>query len=369
MLSLKNIKDYNLLELEQIILNLGYQKFNARQIFSWIYKKQTDDFDKMSDLPAGLRDLLKKNFIYSAVFVKDKLQSKDGTRKLLFELPDGNLIEGVIIPSDKRVTGCISSQAGCKYNCSFCASGSAGFKRNLTAAEIIDEVLYLKKNSQDNRLTHLVFMGTGEPFDNYANVLKAVRIINSADGLNIGARRITISTSGLIPGIEKLAKENRQIELAISLHAADDKIRSSIMPVNKIYPLKELIKACRDYTAKTNRQITFEYILIKDINSDLQSAKKLSILLKGLNCKVNLIPANTVWEFKTKIASSAYGARLRNDTCRVCISPPEKKDILLFREALLKLGINVTLRRPRGQDIEAACGQLRLKYENKKISV
>lgn len=345
MSSQKNIKDFSLPELEQALLGFGCQKFNARQIFSWVYKKQIDDFDKMSNLPAGLRDLLKKNFITCAVFIKDKLQSRDGTRKLLFELSDKNLIEGVMIPSDKRVTGCISSQAGCPYNCSFCASGSAGFKRNLTVAEIIDEALSLKKNSQGNRLTHLVFMGTGEPFDNYANVLKAARIINSADGLNIGARRITISTSGLIPGIERLAKENLQIELSVSLHASDDKTRSLIMPVNKIYPLRDLLNACKKYIRQTNRQVTFEYILIKGLNSDLQSAQNLGKLLRGMNCKVNLIPANPIEQIN--------------------VYPAAKLDILSFKDALLKSGINGTLRRPRGQDIEAACGQLRLKYEKK----
>ncbi|MFH1442366.1 MAG: 23S rRNA (adenine(2503)-C(2))-methyltransferase RlmN [Candidatus Omnitrophota bacterium] len=378
----KNIKDFSLPELEQMLLDFGYQKFNARQIFSWIYKKQIDDFDKMSDLPAGLRVLLKKNFISSAVFVKDKLQSYDGTRKLLFELCDKNLIEGVIIPTRDWITGCVSTQAGCKYNCSFCASGVAGFKRNLTVAEIIDEVLCLKKNSVNNSqddcviarsettkqsqrvtrllrpfrarndtkeaqrgLTHLVFMGTGEPFDNYANVLKAVRIINSAEGFNIGARRITISTSGLIQGIEKLAKEGLQIELSVSLHAADDKTRSLLMPVNKIYPLRDLLNACKKYIRQTNRQVTFEYILIKGLNSDLQSAQKLGKLLKGMNCKVNLIPANPIEQIK--------------------IYPPAKPDILSFEDSLLKSGVNVILRRPRGQDIEAACGQLRLKYEKK----
>lgn len=358
----KNIKDLFLSELEQELLGFGCQKFNARQIFSWIYKKQINDFDKMSDLPAGLRALLRENFISSSVFVKEKLQSQDGTQKLLFEMPDGNLIEGVIIPSDKRITGCVSTQAGCPYNCSFCASGSAGFKRNLTVAEIIDEVLYLKKNSicphpipclpagrlssQGERgLTHLVFMGIGEPFDNYDNVLKAIRIINSVDGFNIGARRITISTSGLIPGIERLAKENLQIELSVSLHSADDKTRSLLMPVNKIYPLSDLLNACKKYIRQTNRQVTFEYILIKGLNSDLQSAQNLGKLLRGMNCKVNLIPANPIEQIN--------------------VYPAAKLDILSFKDALLKSGINVTLRRPRGQDIEAACGQLRLKYEKK----
>lgn len=332
----KDIKNLSLSELEQVILDFGYQKFHARQLLSWLYKKQTDDFDKMSDLPEKLRSMLKNNFIINSVSLINKLESGDGTKKFLLELGDKNTVEAVIIPATGRGTGCVSTQVGCRFKCSFCASGMQGFKRNLTAGEIIDEVLCLKNGPQNSRFTHLVFMGTGEPMDNYDNVLKAIRIINSPDGINIGARRITISTCGIIPGIERLSKENLQIELSISLHSADDKIRSAIMPVNKIYPLKNLMSACRGYIKKTRRQITFEYILLKDINSDLLSARKLAILVKGLNCKVNLIPANIVKK----------------------TSPPEKKDILLFRDTLVKSGVHVTLRRPRGQDINAACGQL-----------
>jgi 23S rRNA (adenine2503-C2)-methyltransferase len=221
-----------------------------------------------------------------------------------------------------------------------------GFTRNLTCPEMLEEVLQLKNNAKDKKLTHLVFMGIGEPLDNYDNVLNAIRTINSPHSFNIAARRITISTCGIIPEIKKLSKEGLQIELSISLHAADDKTRSALMPINKIYPLKELICACREYVKKTDRQVTFEYVLIKGINSDLQSALNLSRILKTLKlCKVNLIPANPIRELK--------------------IEPPNKLEILLFRDYLLKSGINVTLRRPRGQDIEAACGQLRLGYEKK----
>jgi 23S rRNA (adenine2503-C2)-methyltransferase len=218
-----------------------------------------------------------------------------------------------------------------------------GFKRNLEVAEIINQVLYLKNNSLDSRLTHIVFMGTGEPMDNYDNVLKAIRIINADYGLNIGIRRITISTSGIIPGIRRLAEEGLQVELSVSLHSPDDKTRSKLMPVNKIYPLKELINACKEYIARTNRQVTFEYVLIKDVNSDKACADKLSKLLSGFNCKVNLIPSNPV----------KPGQFL----------PPNKKDIQLFRERLFKSGVHVTLRKERGQDIDAACGQLRLRHE------
>ena len=339
----KNINNLTLKELEGFLSGWRQDTFHARQIFSWIYKKGARDFDSMSDLPLGLRSLLKENFYLFDLKLIQLLKSKDGTKKLLLELEVGDFIEAVTIPTEKRITGCISTQAGCKFSCRFCASGLLGFKRNLTCAEMIEEILYLKNNTPDKKLTHVVFMGIGEPLDNYDSVLRTIRLINSPDLLKIGARRITISTCGIIPGIKRLAEEGLQIELSVSLHASDDKIRSQIMPINKIYPLEDLLNACREYIKRTNRQITFEYVLIKDINSDLQNAKKLSIILKSLNCKVNLIPANVVKEQN--------------------IEPPNKLGILAFKEHLLKSGINVTLRRPRGEDVEAACGQLRLKHE------
>lgn len=361
---MQDIKELNLKELEYILTEWDNVSFRARQIFSWIYKKGTLSFNGMTDLPQELRERLKEKFYLYNLKLKKMLQSKDGTKKLLLELRDGNTIEAVSIPSKKRVTGCISTQVGCRFRCFFCASGLLGFKRNLSCGEMLDEILFLnpvrnvvqrsaslivsngvKINSPLKKLTHIVFMGIGEPLDNYDNVLKTIRIINSQEALRIAARRITISTCGIIAGIKRLAKEGLQIELSISLHAADDKTRSQIMPINKKYPLSSLIKACKEYIEKTKRQITFEYILIKGINSDLQSSQRLGKILKGLNSKINLIPANTVKECK--------------------IEPPPKLEILLFRDYLLKQGINVTLRKPRGQDIEAACGQLRLKYEKK----
>lgn len=335
---MQDIKELTLAELERALENWGQPRFHARQIFAWIYKKGIKDFEGMSDLPSDLRKQLKENFYLFSLNLIKRLRSKDGTVKFLFELRNGNLIEVVSIPAERRITGCISTQVGCKFSCSFCASGLSGFKRNLTVPEMIEEVMHFK-------LTHLVFMGIGEPLDNYENVIKAIRIINSPEALHIGARRITISTCGIIPGIKKLSDEGLQIELSISLHAPDDKTRLKIMPVNKKYPIKDLIKTCEEYIEKTNRQITFEYVLIKGINSDLQNARKLSKILEGLNCKVNLIPANPIKELK--------------------IEPPAKSDILLFRDYLLKQAINATLRRPRGQDIEAACGQLRLRHANK----
>lgn len=339
----QGITGLTLLELTGLLAEEGQQSFHAKQIYNWIYKKGILDFSSMSDLPAGLRKRLEERFSIAELKLVKTLCSQDKTTKHLFRLPDNSLIESVIIPTRERVTACISTQAGCKLSCKFCASGLLGFVRNLNTAEIVEQVLQLKNFSKDRRITHIVFMGIGEPLDNYSNVIKAIRIINSKEGLNIGARRITISTCGIIPGIEKLQDEGLQIELSISLHAPCDEIRSRIMPINKKYPIKKLMGALRRYIKSTNRQVTFEYILIKDLNSDLQSAQLLSTILKGLNCKVNLIPANTIKEFD--------------------IFAPSKSEALLFKETLLRNKVNVTLRRPRGQDIEAACGQLRLRYE------
>jgi 23S rRNA (adenine2503-C2)-methyltransferase len=340
---MQDIKELSLGELEEKLFTRGSTKYYAREIFNWIYQKGVGTFAGMSNLPAPLRKTLADEFSIINLQLSDLQKSTDGTAKFLFELSDKNLVEAVSIPFEHRRTGCISSQAGCKFGCSFCASALKGFKRNLTCGEILDQVLYLK-NNEAQKLTHIVFMGTGEPLDNYDNVLKAIRLINLPAGLNIGARRITISTCGMISGIKRLQQEDLQIELSISLHASDDKTRSKLMPVNNKYPLAELIKCCREYIAKTNRQITFEYILIQGINADLASAANLARLLGGLKLvKINLIPANSVPELK--------------------INPPDNDGIAAFREYLTQTGLQVTLRRERGQDIAAACGQLRLKYE------
>ncbi|MDD5691964.1 MAG: 23S rRNA (adenine(2503)-C(2))-methyltransferase RlmN [Candidatus Omnitrophica bacterium] len=345
---MQDIKELSLKELEDKLLSWGSPKYHAKQIFNWIYRKGAFEFNSMSDLPQALRATLADSFYILGMELAEFQKSTDGTAKFLFQLKDNNLIEAVSIPAGERVTGCISSQVGCKFACGFCASALKGFKRNLSAGEILDEVLYLKNNSRKEPLTHIVFMGTGEPLDNYENVLKAIRVINSPHAFNIGARRITISTCGIIPGIKKLQDEDLQVELSISLHAASDRLRSEIMPVNKKYPLAELISCCHEYIAKTNRQITFECILIKGLNADKESAQKLAALLKDLRlAKVNLIAANPIPELK--------------------IMPPGKTEIDSFKEHLFKAGINVTLRRERGQDISAACGQLRLKHEKNQL--
>jgi len=341
---MQDIKELSLSDLEAKLLSWASPKYHAKGILKWIYQKGAFEFSSMSDLPAALRKTLAGEFYILGLQLADLERSSDGTAKFLFELKDKNLVEAVNIPVGRRITGCISSQVGCKFSCKFCASGVKGFKRNLSPVEILDEVLYLKNNAQNNALSHIVFMGTGEPLDNYENVLKAIRVINSPDAFNIGARRITISTCGIIPGIKRLQDEDLQVELSISLHAAEDSLRSQIMPVNEKYPLADLIKCCHEYIAKTNRQITFEYILIKGLNSGLSSAQSLVKLLKDLRlAKVNLIPVNPVPELR--------------------IVPPLKSEIASFKEYLFKAGINVTLRRERGADIDAACGQLRLRHE------
>jgi 23S rRNA (adenine2503-C2)-methyltransferase len=338
-----DIKDYTLKELADEFISLGAKSFHAKQAWSWMYKKGVLDFGLMSDLPKVLKLKLGDKFYILGLNALKEFKSADGTQKLLLKARDGNCFEAVVIPAQDRVTGCVSSQAGCKFSCSFCASGVLGFKRNLGAGEIIEEVLFLKSAAPGNCLTHLVFMGTGEPLDNYANLIKAIRVINAREGLNIGARRITISTCGIIPGIEQLSREGLQVELSVSLHAAEDKLRSKIMPVNKKYPLAQLLSACREYSGKTNRQVTFEYTLIKGLNSSLKDAANLAGLLAGFKLsKVNLIPANAVKELK--------------------IEPADEASVAAFKGLLKKRGVNVTLRRERGSDINAACGQLRLNY-------
>jgi len=341
---MQDIKELSLEQLKKLLETWQMPSYHAKQIFCWIYKRGVFDPLQMTDLPLNLRTLLKKNFFIFNLKLIKILDSLDGTKKFLFKLKDNNFIEAVIIPTEKRMTACISTQVGCKFKCKFCASGRLGFRRNLTCGEMLDELLFLKKNSFNKNLTHLVFMGIGEPLDNYDNVLKAIRIINSIYAFNLGARRITISTCGIIPGIKRLIEEPLQIELSISLHAPDDKTRTLLMPVNKIYPLEELMLTLKEYIKKKHRQITFEYVLIKDINSSLSCAENLVKILKPLKLvKVNLIAANPIKELN--------------------IAAPNKLEILLFKDYLLKNGINATLRRPRGQDIEASCGQLRLRYE------
>jgi len=337
----KDIRDLSLEELTAYLVGMGEKPFRAQQIFEWIYQKNVWGLDEMKTLSSDLRERLKKDFCLPKGVIAQKQISHDGTTKFLFDLHDHEKVETVLIPTEKRTTACISTQAGCKFGCLFCASGLRGWARDLTCAEILMQVLYVKEESQKHKrpLSHIVFMGTGEPLDNFSNLLKAIRTINSPKGLNIGARHITISTVGLIPQIKEFAKEKIQVELAISLHGYDDASRSVLLPINQRYPIKGLIQACREYIQKTHRQITFEYILIKDMTCTPQAAEALGKLLKGMICKMNLIPYNPISEFSYE--------------------SPSEEETLAFKQALIRHKIHAIIRTPRGQDIDAACGQLR----------
>ena len=334
----KDIKNFTLNELQEEVKNLGVEKYRATQLFDFLYKKGIEDFRDMLSLPTSYRNLLQKYFYISKIGLVNLAKSKDQTEKYLFKLEDGNLIESVLIFSDKRVTECISSQIGCKYNCLFCESGKKGFTRNLTISEILNQVLFVKKKVESN-LNNLVFMGIGEPLDNYDNVVKAICILNSKDAFNIGARKITISTCGVIPAIKRLQERNWQIELSVSLHAPENKLRSYLMPVNNMYPLPDLIEACKNYAEKTKRQITFEYILIKGVNDSLNYADKLAKLIGGFNSKVNLITFNPAPDS--------------------LLQSPGISQVKSFKNKLSAKGIPTTIRISKGDDISAACGQLK----------
>jgi len=341
-----DIRGVFLKELEDSFREMGEKSFRARQVFDWIYKKGASDFDAMKNLPPELRTKLKEKFLLSPPQIATEHHSIDGTKKFLFSMADREKVETVIIPTNTRATVCVSTQAGCKFGCKFCASGIGGWTRNLTAAEILSEILYAKAKSNTHPLSHIVFMGTGEPLDNYDNLMRAIRLINAPEGLGIAARRITVSTCGVIPKILQMATEGLQIELAISLHGYNDESRKVLMPVNKKYPMNELISACREYIKATKRQITFEYILIKDVTCSPEAVRELSILFKGMICKMNLIPYNPVSEFDHKT--------------------PSRQEMLDFQESLERAGIHATIRTPRGRDVAAACGQLR--HEQQKVS-
>ncbi|MCC6758988.1 MAG: 23S rRNA (adenine(2503)-C(2))-methyltransferase RlmN [Candidatus Omnitrophica bacterium] len=339
-----DIRGVFLKDLEEDFRGIGEKAFRARQVFDWIYKKGATGFDAMTNLSPELRAKLKAKYSLAPPQVAAEHHSVDGTKKFLFSMTDREKVETVIIPSKTRATVCVSTQAGCKFGCKFCASGIGGWTRNLTAAEILTEILYAKAKSNLHPLSHIVFMGTGEPLDNYDNLMRAIRLINAPEGLGIAARRITVSTCGVIPKILQMATEGLQIELAISLHGYNDESRKVLMPVNKKYPMSDLIPACREYIKATKRQITFEYILIKDVTCSPEAVRELSLLFKGMICKMNLIPYNPVSEFDHKT--------------------PSREEMNDFVESLERAGIHATIRTPRGRDVSAACGQLRHEHQN-----
>lgn len=344
MLNLINLMSQNLQETEQLISEMGEPRFRAKQVFKWVHQKGVSDFSEMTDIPIKLRERLESECTPGNLSIMTKQASNDGTVKYLFELSDGNAVESVYLPHDYGVSVCVSSQVGCRMGCRFCASTIGGLVRNLSAGEIYAQVMGIEKD-QGQRVGSVVIMGSGEPMDNLAEVIKFVGLITSENGLNIGARHITISTCGEVPGIRSLAEERMQITLSVSLHAPNDEIRDQIMPVNKKYPIKTLMKACADYISLTNRRITFEYALINNFNDSPEQAIELGRLLKGLLCHVNLIPLNPVDERDFRQ------------------SKPGR--VQAFRSALEKLGVPATVRREMGADIDAACGQLRRRVTEK----
>ena len=350
-----DIKSLRLEELQEKLDELGEPKYRAGQIADWLHKKRVTSFDEMTDLPQSLRAELARQFSLDKIDIVRVLGSKDSTQKFLFRLPDGNLIESVLIPaspalygekSDRR-TICISTQVGCAYGCKFCASGLEGFSRNLRANEIVDQIIAIERASGE-KIDNIVFMGMGEPFANFENLTRAIRIINSPWGLGIGARHITVSTSGLAPQIRKLADEPTQVRLAVSLHGATDEVRDRIMPINRRYNIETLLSACDYYKAHKKQRLTFEYILIADVNDSDDQARLLSRHALRLAAKVNLIPYNSV--------SGLPWAR------------PSEKRQEKFLSILRAEEIPVTLRREKGHDIDAACGQLRLQTEREALT-
>lgn len=329
-------------ELEKIAENLKGSKFRARQIHNWIYLKSVNSIDEMTNLSKDFREQLAEIAEVSNVKIKTKQVSADGTIKYLIEYADGNCVETVLMRFDNRanLTACVSSQVGCAVNCGFCATGKRGFIRNLNASEIIEQVLTIQRDT-GLKVTNVVFMGQGEPLLNLDNVLKALKIFN--EDFQIGARRITISTSGIIPSINKLADLDMQSTLAISLHAADSNVRKQIMPIENKYPLPELKKALQNYVTKTGRRITIEYLLVKDLTDTLEMAKQTAIFLRDIKCNINLIPYNPVEN------GTQNGLKFEK---------PSNNAVMKFKYILEHSGKKVTIRLERGADIDAACGQL-----------
>lgn len=337
----KQLYDMKLEELEQWISELGQPKFRAKQIVNWIYNKRAVSIDEMSDLPAAFRKELKQKAVLGTMKEVTRQVSKDGTIKILLELHDKSTVETVLMPHNYGNSVCVSSQVGCRMGCTFCASTLGGLIRNLTAGEIMEQVMFFQRmlDQTDQRVSSIVLMGSGEPLENYEAAMKFIDVVSAAETLHIGSRHITVSTSGLVPAIRRLADEKRQITLAISLHSPFDDLRSSMMPINRAWNIEQLIDACRYYWDQTGRRLTFEYALIGGVNDDLKHARALAELLGDLPCHVNLIPVNYVPE--------------RN------YQRTPKDEIRAFQTELNRLGINATVRREMGHDISAACGQLR----------
>ena len=335
---MKNIKDYNLEELKEEFIKLGEKAYRAEQVFKWLYVDKVSSFDDMTNLSKELREKLKQEFSMHNFEIIKKQESADGTKKYLFDILDGNAIETVLMEYHHGKSICVSTQVGCKMGCKFCASTGIKFARDLSSGEIVEQILAVERD-ENIKISNVVFMGIGEPLDNFDNVVNAIAILNNQKGLSIGARHISISTSGIVPKIYELADRQMQCTLSISLHSSNNKTRSEMMPVNNAYPIEELIKACKYYIEKTNKRISFEYALAKDNNDNLEDADKLVKLLRGMIAHVNLIPIN-------KIEDGKY-------------TKSTNENIIRFRDYLNDHGIVATIRRELGSDISAACGQLR----------
>lgn len=337
-----SIYDLNFEQLTELLASWGESRYRAEQVWQWLYQRLTEHFDEMSNLPAALRERLAQTYTLSRLTPKIELHSRDGwTQKILFSLPAQTEIETVLMSYTERNTICVSSQAGCAMNCSFCATGQAGFQRNLSAGEIVAQIIFFARAlmCRGDRLTNLVFMGMGEPFANYEAVREAIARLTDPKGFNFGARRITISTVGLVPGIERFTAERSQVNLAVSLHAATDELRSQMMPINRRYPLDALMKACRAYVETTHRRLSFEWALISGVNDTPQQARLLGQRIRGMLCHVNMIPLNP---------TAGFGGRAST-----------KERIAAFRAELDRYGIPNSVRERRGIDISAGCGQLR----------
>ena len=344
-MSKTDIKSLNLAELKELLQDLGDKPFRAKQIYEWLHVKLAVDFDDMTNLSRQLREQLKSSCEITNLKMVDKLVSKEGeTTKFLFRLQDGRVLESVLMKYHHGNSVCISSQVGCKMGCKFCASTIGGFERNLTVSEMLDQIYRIQSISGE-RVSNVVVMGTGEPLDNYDNLVKFVRILTDENGLNISQRNITVSTCGLIDKIKALAEEELQITLALSLHAPNDEVRKQLMPIAERFDIESAIKACVYYYEKTGRRITFEYSLVEGVNDLPAHAVELAGRIKGLNCHINLIPVNPIKERSYRQS--------------------EGKNIQNFKNILEKYRINVTIRREMGTDIDAACGQLRKSYMDK----
>ena len=341
---MKNIKDYNLDELKEEFIKLGEKAYRAEQVFKWLYVDKVSSFDDMTNLSKELREKLKQEFSMHNFEILQKQESADGTKKYLFDILDGDAIETVLMQYHHGKSICVSTQVGCKMGCKFCASTGIKFARDLTSGEIVEQILAVERD-ENIKISNVVFMGIGEPLDNFDNVVNAIGILNNQKGLNIGARHISISTSGLVPKIYEMADRQMQCTLSVSLHSSNNKTRSEMMPINNAYPIEELMAACKYYIEKTNKRISFEYALAKDNNDNLDDARELVKLLKGMLVHVNLIPIN-------KIEDGKY-------------TKSTNENIIKFRDYLNDHGIVATIRRELGSDISAACGQLRKQNLNK----